>query len=143
MNDMSCRWPSEGAFEHLKQAERDLEAAEAQERVAEEALSRAKQGTAKAEAEVKEAIREIESPRQFEVLVLYDGIRKPFQVRIEEVIKKLLDQAIRAFGPLPNPHTLALYKDGKEVPDNTTTKDAGIKPCDVLLLRPSAVKGGR
>jgi hypothetical protein len=57
-------------------------------------------------------------------------------------VKHLLDQAIRAFGQLPQPHTLSLYKDGKELADNQTIKEAGIKACDVLLLRPSTVKGG-
>jgi hypothetical protein len=41
-----------------------------------------------------------------------------------------------------NPHTLSLYKDGKELADTSTIKQAGIKPHDVLLLRPSTVKGG-
>lgn len=133
----------DGAIEHLKRAEHDLEAAEAKERAAEEALREAKCDIAKAEAEVKEAIREIENPRQFKVEVLYDGVKKPFDVRVEELVKKLLDQAIHALEPIPNPHTLSLYKDGKELPDSATIKDAGIKPCDVLLLRPSTVKGGR
>jgi hypothetical protein len=142
MNDTVCGVPR-GALEHLKQAERDLEAAESKERVAEEALREAKRDTAKAEAEVKEAIREVEYPRQFQVEVLYDGVKKPFEVRLEEPVKKLLGQAIHAFGPLPAPHTLSLYKDGKELPDSSTIEQAGIKPCDVLLLRPSTVKGGR
>jgi hypothetical protein len=57
-------------------------------------------------------------------------------------VKQLLDKAIAAFGPLPNPHTLAIYKDGQELADSLTIKQAGIKPHDVLLLRPSTVKGG-
>jgi len=75
-------------------------------------------------------------------VVLYDGVKKPFVVRPEETVKRLLDQAISAFGPLPNPHTLSLYKAGKELPDGETLRQAGVKPHDVLLLRPSAVKGG-
>jgi hypothetical protein len=141
MQETDCRAPV-GALEHLKQAERDLEAAQATERAAKEALRAAERDTAKAEAEVKEAIREVENPRQFRVEVLYDGVKKPFEVRVEEAVKTLLDQVLRAFGPLPNPHTLALYKDGKELPDNGTIEQAGIRPCDLLLLRPSAVKGG-
>ena len=50
--------------------------------------------------------------------------RKKFDVRIEETVKQLLDKAIAAFGPLPNPHTLALYKDGKELADSLTVKQA-------------------
>jgi len=141
MHDTVCPAPV-GALERLKQAECDLEAAQAKERVAKEALHQAERDTAKAEAEVKEAIREVEHPHQFRLEVLYDGVKKPFEVRIEEAVKTLLDQAVRAFGPLPNPHTLSLYKDGKELADNSTIEQAGIKPCDLLLLRPSAVKGG-
>jgi hypothetical protein len=78
----------------------------------------------------------------FTVEVLYDGVKKPFVVRPEETVKRLLDQAIQAFGPLPNPHMLALYKAGKELSDGDTLKQAGVRPHDVLLLRPSTVKGG-
>ena len=79
---------------------------------------------------------------EFPVKVLYDGQYKTFEVRAEEKVKKLLDQAIAAFGAGPNPHTLALFKDGKELNDNDTIKVAGIEPNDKLLLRPSTVKGG-
>jgi Ubiquitin family len=78
----------------------------------------------------------------FTVEVLYDGVKKPFVVRPNETVKQLLDQAIKAFGPLPNPHMLSLYLAGKELPDAETLKQAGVKPNDVLLLRPSTVKGG-
>lgn len=80
----------------------------------------------------------------FDVFVLYNGIKNEFEVRPEELVKKLLEQAIKEFGPLPNPHTLALYsvKSGQELNDNQTIKDSGITSGDVLLLRPSAVKGG-
>jgi hypothetical protein len=72
MTDNVC-WVPEGALEHLKEAERSLEAAQAREQTAEEALREAKQDTAKAEAKVKEAIHEVEHPRQFPVEVVYDG----------------------------------------------------------------------
>jgi len=55
--------------------------------------------------------------------------------------KHLLDQAISAFGAA-NPHTLSLYKDGTELVDGQTLKEAGVKPEDQLLLRPSKMKGG-
>jgi hypothetical protein len=130
--DCGC---GEHTVEHLHKAEHDLEQALEKD-------GEAKQEIEKAEAEIEESIREIEHPREFAVEVLYDGVRKKFEVRIEETVKQLLDKAIAAFGPLPNPHTLALYKDGKELVDSLTVKQAEIKPCDVLLLRPSTVKGG-
>ena len=98
---------ADGALEHLRNAEQDLERAREKEREAERDIARA-------EEEVKEAIEEIKHPHVFSVEVVYDGVKKKFEVRNEETVKQLLDQAIRAFGPLPNPHTLSLYKDGKE-----------------------------
>jgi len=135
MLDKTCCPPSEQAVEHLRKAEHDLEQARRKEREAQKEV-------AEAEAEIKKAIEELEHPRVFKVEVLYDGIKKQFEVRVEETVKHLLDQAIRAFGQLPQPHTLALYNDGKELVDKQTIKEAGVKPCDVLLLRPSKVKGG-
>ncbi len=135
MLDNSCCPASEEAVELLRKAERDLEQAREKEKEAQEEID-------EAQGRIKKAIKEIENPRVFEVTVLYDGVKKPFKVRVEETVKHLLDQAIRAFGQLPNPHMVSLYKDGKELADAQTIKQAGIKPCDVLLLRPSTVKGG-
>jgi NAD(P)-dependent dehydrogenase (short-subunit alcohol dehydrogenase family) len=142
MENLACG-ASDEALELLKRAEGDLEAAEAKEKAADDALHEAKRDTTKARDEVKNAIHEIEHPRKFKVEVLYDGVKKTFEVRLEEAIKKLLEQAIRAFGQLPNPHMLSLYnKAGNELADTSTVEQAGVKPCDVLLLRPSTVKGG-
>jgi hypothetical protein len=125
----------EEPLEHLRHAEHDLEKALEKE-------PEARHEVEKAEVEVAEAIRELEHPQEFTVEILYDGVKKKFNVRAEERVKTLLDKAIAAFGPLPNPHTLSLYKGGDELSDSQTLKDAGIKPDDVLLLRPSKVKGG-
>jgi hypothetical protein len=124
-----------GAVEHLRHAERDLE----------QALDKGREAArevVEAEAEIKKAIDDIGHDREFPVEVLYNGVKKKFEVRAQETVKHLLDQALRAFGSLPNPHTLSLYKDGKELVDAQTLKEAGVKPHDVLLLRPSTVKGG-
>ena len=126
---------AEEQIEHLHHAERDLE----------KALEKEHEGrndVEKAEGEVAEAIRELEHPREFTVEILYDGVKKKFEVRAEETVKALLDKALAAFGPLPNPHTLSLYKGGDELSDSQTLKEAGVKPHDILLLRPSKVKGG-
>lgn len=135
MSEIVCHYPSEEALALLRKAERDLEKAREKELEAQKEIG-------EAEAEIKKATEEIEHPRVFDVLVLYDGVKKKFKIRIEETVKQVLDNALQAFGPLPNPHTLSLYKDGKELPDAQTIKEAGIKPCEVLLLRPSTVKGG-
>ena len=117
-------------------------------KAAEEHLKKAEGELEHAEQDVEKAIEEIREAHhhhpEFEVTVLYDGVKKKFEVKPEELVKKLLDQAVQAFGPLPNPHTLALYPEtgGEELKDNDTLKQAGVKPHDLLLLRPSKVKGG-
>jgi hypothetical protein len=90
------------------------------------------------EVEVEKAIEEIEHPRKFTVKVLYNGVVKTFEVRPEETVKQLLDEAIRVFGAA-SPHTLSLYKGGTELADGQTLKEAGVEPNDQLLLRPGAV----
>src|SRR5436190_767172 len=124
---------AEEPIEHLRHAQHDLEKALEKEEEAQHDVK-------KAEAEVAEAIRELEHPKEFTVEILYDGIKKKFEVRAEETVKALLDKALAAFGPLPNPHTLSLYKGGEELSDSQILKQAGVKPHDTLLLRPSKVK---
>ena len=120
------------AVDHLHRAEHDLE----------QALEKSREAAGDvAKAEVETAIEEIEHSREFTVKVLYNGLEKPFTVRPEETVKKLLDEAIRVFGAT-NPHTLSLYKGGTELADGATLQQAGVKPKDQLLLRPGAVKGG-
>jgi Protein of Unknown function (DUF2604) len=81
--------------------------------------------------------------RKFAVEVSYNGIDKPFQVEPEERVKALLQQAISAFGITQQPHIQSLFReDGTELSDDQSIEQAGIKPGDVLLLRPSKVKGG-
>ncbi len=79
----------------------------------------------------------------FDVEVIYNGVRKPFRVQLGELIKKLLDQAIQAFGITQNIHLLGLFTpDNRELPDNETIRAAGVHPEEKLNLRPSAVRGG-
>ena len=80
---------------------------------------------------------------QFDVTVIYNGVPKRFEVRREELVQRLLEQARHAFGPINNAHLLGLFtKDGVELKDDQTIKAAGVKPREVLLLRPSTVRGG-
>lgn len=78
----------------------------------------------------------------FKIAVLYNGVSHKILIEHHEVVKSVLAKAIASFGNLPNPHTLSLFLDGKELDDNLTAKKAGIKRHAELLLRPSAVKGG-
>lgn len=117
-------------------------------KAAEEHLKKAEGELEHAEHEVEKAIEEIREAQQhrpeFEVTILYDGVKKKFEVKPDELVKKLLEQAIQAFGPIPTPnHLLALFTEaGDELKDEQTIKQAGVKPHDLLLLRPSKVKGG-
>jgi hypothetical protein len=65
-------------------------------------------------------------------------------VRHEETVKQVLDRAVAAFQPLPQPHTMSLFTEaGDELKNEALTVDqAGIHEHDKLLLRPSTVKGG-
>jgi hypothetical protein len=79
-----------------------------------------------------------------EVVVTFNGEGKEFRYEKDETVKSLLDKAIAAFNVTVNPHTMALYlASGVELKDETSTlRDAGVRAGDVLLLRPSEVKGG-
>ncbi len=82
--------------------------------------------------------------KKFAVAVVYNGITKPFEVDPEEQVRALLQQAIAAFGVTQQPHLLGLFRtNGSEVPDNESVERAGLKPGEVLLLRPSAGRGGQ
>jgi hypothetical protein len=81
--------------------------------------------------------------RKFVVEIVYNGVAKPLQVEPEETVLALLQKAIAVFGITQTPHLLSLFRqDGSVVPENETIERAGLKPCEVLLLRPNAVKGG-
>lgn len=121
---------------HLEKAEADL--AEARTELAE-----AERDITRAEAQVHEAIEADKHPEQFEVSIIYNGVSKPFEARRNELVKTLLEKAINTFGPIPQPHTLSLFKGSDELQDGKTLEASGVKPHDVLLLRPSKVKGGK
>jgi hypothetical protein len=80
----------------------------------------------------------------FAVEVIYNGVAKPFEVRLGELVKRLLDQAIAAFGISQNVHLLALFTpENRELPDNETIGAAHLHAKEKLNLRPSVVRGGR
>lgn len=81
--------------------------------------------------------------KKIEIKVVYNGISQPLSVQSHEQVKAVLQRAIHLFGITQNAHLLSLFKrDGSELPDHVSIEDAGIQPCDVLALRPGAVKGG-
>jgi hypothetical protein len=123
--------------------EKSLEAAEAELVEAERELEKAERDVEKAERDIKKAFEEEKHLLQFEVTVIYNGVPKKFEVRRDELVQRLLEQARQAFGPIQNPHLLGLFnKEGVELKDDQSIAAAGVKPHDVLLLRPSTVRGG-
>jgi hypothetical protein len=81
--------------------------------------------------------------KKFEVDVTYNGITKPIEVQPEQQVSALLAKAIATFGISQNPHLLSLFRaDGTVVPENESVEQAGLRPKELLLLRPNAVKGG-
>jgi hypothetical protein len=81
--------------------------------------------------------------KKFAVDVVYNGVTKRFEVEATEKVSTLLQKTVQVFGVTQNPHLLSLFRqDGSVVPENETLERAGVSPCEVLLLRPNAVKGG-
>lgn len=79
----------------------------------------------------------------FEVEVVYNGVTKPLAVETHQQVTAVLQHAVHLFGITQNPHLLSLFReDGSEVADNQSVAAAGLKPGELLALRPSAVKGG-
>lgn len=81
--------------------------------------------------------------KKFEVDVVYNGVTKDVRVEPNEQVTALLQKAIAVFGITQQPHLLSLFRqDGSLVPENESVERAGLKPDELLLLRPNAVKGG-
>ena len=94
-------------------------------------------------AEATQDVRREQEKKSFDITVLYNGVPKDVKVRHEETVKNVLDRAVAAFQPLPQPHTLSLFNQaGQELNEALTVDQAGIREHDKLLLRPSSVKGG-
>ena len=81
--------------------------------------------------------------KKFTVEIVYNGVTKPLEVEPEQQVTAVLQKAIALFAIAQNAHLLALFRqDGSEVPDNVSVEQAGFTPGEVLLLRPSRVRGG-
>jgi hypothetical protein len=79
----------------------------------------------------------------WEVTVTYSGLTKAFTPTPHQTVHSLLELALNAFGIQNNRHTQSLYSaDRGELADVLSLEAAGVKNHDVLLLRPSQVKGG-
>jgi hypothetical protein len=76
--------------------------------------------------------------------VIYNGLTKDISASPHETVRSVLEEAIRKFHVVNQPHVLALFRtDGSEVtPETMSLAEANITNDTTLLLRPSAVKGG-
>ncbi len=80
--------------------------------------------------------------QKFEVQVIYNGVTKSLAVEPHQNMTAVVQLAAHLFG-IADAHTLALFKeDGSEVPVNQSVTEAGLRPGELLALRPSAVRGG-
>jgi len=82
------------------------------------------------------------SARKLLVTVTYNGLPKSFEVEPHASVQSLLQHAIHTFGIAQQPHLFALFGSAGELADQSSLQDAGVKEGDVLILRPSAVRGG-
>ena len=81
--------------------------------------------------------------KQVSVLVTFNGEERELTYQPHEEVTAVLNRALDAFGIQSNRHLMALYTEaGDELPDRSSVEDVGVKPGDVLVLRPSIVKGG-
>lgn len=81
--------------------------------------------------------------RKFEIKIIYNGVEKEFKVENDETVRQVRENAAQVFGA-QQAHLLALFTvAGTELTNEAlTVEQAGIRPHDKLLLRPSAVRGG-
>lgn len=94
---------------------------------------------------------EILDPKQSEsarpgrpiVTVTYNGVDKELRYQPNATMQALLDQSLDAFAVNANRHLMALWTEvGVELPITGSVREAGVKQGDLLVLRPSVVRGG-
>jgi hypothetical protein len=89
------------------------------------------------------AAKPTERPIKAQVTVSYNGIDKAIDCQPNAAMQALLEHALNAFGVHDNRHVMALWTEpGAELPNEGSAEDAGVHPGEVLILRPSAVRGG-
>lgn len=77
------------------------------------------------------------------ITVTSNGIDHTIDYNPHQAMQTLLEHALNAFDVRENRHTMALFTvDDVELPIEGSVEDAGVKPGDLLVLRPSRVRGG-
>jgi len=74
----------------------------------------------------------------------HDGDLKSFVYLAEETVSAVIVEAIHRFRLAAQPHQLGLFKAGAADPldPNKTLRKAGVRPDEILILRPIVVQGG-
>ncbi len=81
--------------------------------------------------------------QKFTITIVYNGVVKEVEVNADQAIRAVLEHAIRSFGITQQQHLLGLFTEqGVELSDTVSVENAGVKPGETLLLRPSAVRAG-
>ena len=81
--------------------------------------------------------------KTFTITINYNGLKKPLNVDKDETIGDVRNRAVALFGITSNQHLLGLFpKEGPELSDGQTVKEAKVKKGDELLLRQSTVRAG-
>jgi len=75
--------------------------------------------------------------------VVHNGVEKPMEARLDELVRAVLERAVRLFNVKEQPHILSLFRaDGTRLEETETVKAAGLHNRSVVYLRPDVVKGG-
>lgn len=78
------------------------------------------------------------------VSVIHNGEAKPFPYDKDELVGRLRERALGAFGVVNGPHLFGLFRlDNTELDDSPTLHQEKVKAGDELILRQSTVRGGR
>ena len=84
-----------------------------------------------------------EKPTKPAVTVTYNGVDSDVDYNPKSSMQALLDHSMNAFNVTENRHLMALFTtEGIELPVTGSVEDAGVQPGHLLILRPSAVRGG-
>jgi hypothetical protein len=84
-----------------------------------------------------------DKPKKTRVDVTFNGADRKVDYQPSAGMQVLVDAALDAFRIQDNRHLMALWTvSGVELPITGSAADAGVKPNYVLVLRPSAVRGG-
>jgi hypothetical protein len=86
-----------------------------------------------------------DQPGKPELDVTYNGLDRDIEYNPRAAAQALLEHAMNTFDVRENRHLMALFTEaGVELdPLGKAVEDFGVKPGDVLVLRPSAVRGGK